>query len=143
MNAINSSTNTMGRRVSVNEGYNEVFEIPRLNCVDQENSWYTKDFMKQFRQEARMMAQIRSLVKEKLEQEEEYDEPETLEERLDEVSELEPGQIADFLQKPAPTTKRKVARKKEPVVVIAKVLAEEKEKVHFLDFWYLTKGGWF
>jgi hypothetical protein len=142
MNTINSS-NTTGRRVSVNEGYNEVFEIPRLNCDDQEILWYTKDFMRQFRQEAKLMSQVRPLIKEKLEQEEEYDEPETLEERLDEVSELEPGQIADFLQKPAPTTKRKVARKKEPVVVIAKVLAEEKEKVHFLDFWYLSREGWF
>ena len=125
--------NTRNKVVRFEEGKNEIFAVPRINWVDKELFWWTKEEIGQARQEAYMMAQIRVHVEQKLAQEAEFEDPEMLEDRIEEICLWEPGKIADYLQQPPPDKKEKIpARpKKAPTKSKWKQLNESsKKKMH-------------
>ena len=105
------------KNVSIDEGYNEVFEIERICPLEKAKNWWSKTDLKKIRNDYKnevMMDGVRNLVKARIEQEE--DDNEIIEERLDEMMANEPSSIAKFLQsepKPMESKSKKITKSKD------------------------------
>ena len=105
------------KNVSIDEGYNEVFEIERICPLEKAKHWWSKTEIKKIRNDYKnevMMDGVRNLVKARIEQEE--DDNEIIEERLDEIMADDPSSIARFLQsepKPMESRSKKITKSKD------------------------------
>jgi hypothetical protein len=105
------------KNVSIDEGYNEVFEIERICPLEKAKNWWSKTDLKKIRNDFKnevMMDGVRNLVKARIEQEE--DDIEIIEERLEEMMANDPGSIAMFLQsepKPMKLKSKKITKSKD------------------------------
>ncbi|KAL3932106.1 MAG: hypothetical protein SGARI_004047, partial [Bacillariaceae sp.] len=79
-------------------GHNQIYEVDTVTQEEKGDYWWTKVELRQMRNDYKeeiMMEGIRQLVKTRMEQEE--DDPEIIEERVDEIMQQPPQNIAAFL----------------------------------------------
>ena len=85
--------------VSINLDLNEVWEVERVYPLEKASYWWTKPQLMQIRDEYKnevMMEGVRNLVKARVEQEE--NDSQIIEQRVEQIMQLKPGMIANFLQ---------------------------------------------
>jgi hypothetical protein len=126
-----TTTTSSKKGVRIVEHGNREYEIPNRECLDKGTFWWTKQEIAQARKDSYMMAQIQIHVREKLEREVDYEDPQMLEDRIDEISQWEPGEIADFLQTPS-SPETTTVRRRIPAIMkqqqnVHKTNKDEKE----------------
>mmetsp|Transcript_18347 Transcript_18347/g.42305 ORF Transcript_18347/g.42305 Transcript_18347/m.42305 type:complete len:504 (-) Transcript_18347:297-1808(-) len=85
--------------VTIDTGHNEVWEVERVYPLERASYWWTKPQLKQIREDYKnevMMEGVKNLVKTRVEQEEV--DTRIIDERVEEIMQLDPGSIANFLQ---------------------------------------------
>lgn len=87
------------KNVTIDLDRNVVWEVERVYPLEKASYWWTKPQLKAIRDDYKnhfMMEGVKNLVKARVEQEEE--DIRVIEQRVEEIMELDPGSIANFLQ---------------------------------------------